>query len=64
MLRTLLVLCLTITSFIMFNLGMDYINFDSGIHPLIAFPIALITLIGAYLLVLLVSTHTHRKSDG
>ena len=34
-----------IMAFIMFNLGMDYINFYSGLHPYIAFPVAIICVI-------------------
>lgn len=40
----LLLLCI---AFIMFNLGMDYVNFNIGLHPGIALPIALASFIGA-----------------
>lgn len=32
-------------TFVLFNMGMDYINFDHGLHPLIAFPSALVTVL-------------------
>jgi len=35
-------LCVCIIGFITFNLGMDWINLDHGLHPVIAFPIATI----------------------
>lgn len=34
-------------TFIGFNLGMDHINFNEGIHPLIAFPLAVVAIFAA-----------------
>lgn len=50
MIRSILIAISIITSFISFNLGMDWINFGYGLHPVIAFPIATITFLFACLI--------------
>lgn len=37
---------LSLIAFITFNLGIDWINFDHGLHPVIALPIAAASFIG------------------
>lgn len=50
-LKYITVLVTTITCVVLFNLGMDYINFGYGMHPLIAFPVATVLLVGIYFLI-------------
>lgn len=46
MIRVIIIACSIITAFITFNLGMDWINFGHGLHPVIALPIAAASFIG------------------
>ncbi len=43
MLRYMLVILFALIWFVSYNLGMDSINFNTGIHPLITFPIAILS---------------------
>lgn len=38
---------LLLVAYVMFNLGMDWINFNYGLNPFIAFPITVIALFTA-----------------
>lgn len=45
MIRVIIIAFSIITAFISFNLGMDWLYFGYGLHPVIAFPIATITFV-------------------
>lgn len=47
MIRSLLTVALLVLAYVMSNLGMDYINFNYGLHPAIAFPISCLSLFAA-----------------
>lgn len=47
-LKTALIIMQGLVAFLTFNLGMDYINFDYGLHPIIAFPIMTLMVVGIY----------------
>ena len=46
MIHLLTTVVLSLIAFITFNLGMDWINFGHGLHPVIALPIAAASFIG------------------
>lgn len=49
--KTFFAVVLCITAFVMFNMSMDRINFNTGINPWIGLPVAFISLAVAYALI-------------
>lgn len=44
------IVCACLLAFVLCNWGMDWINVGFGLHPAIAFPMAMLSLLAAYLI--------------
>lgn len=58
--RNLTCIFLGIIACVFFNLGMDYLNFDHGLHPAIAFPITILAIVAMWYFL---SWDTNDKQD-
>jgi hypothetical protein len=49
--KSITLIALILIAIVFFNLGMDWFNFGTGIHPMLAFPICLLAVAGITILV-------------